>query len=147
MVGRRRHGAGDHLSREENVALVERFHLALTQSREIGTLDEFVAADFTSHSIPPGLPEGIEGVRAFFALLLSAFPDAELAVEQLVADDDWVAVASRLSGTHRGELLGVEPTGRRTSVAMIDLVRVSGGKIVEHRGLTDTVGMMRQLAG
>ncbi len=93
------------------------------------------------------MPEGIEGFRAFFAILLTAFPDAELEIEQLVADDEWVAVASRLTGTHRGELLGVEPSGRRASVAMIDLVRIADGKVAEHRGLTDTVGMMRQLAG
>jgi predicted ester cyclase len=145
MVGGRRHGPGDHLSREENIALIERFHRTLLDSREIGAIDEFVADDFASHSTPPGLPEGIAGVRSFFEILKDAFPDADLEIEQLVADGDWVAVASRLTGTHTGSLMGVEATGRRASVAMIDLVRVADGRIVEHRGLTDTVGLMRQL--
>jgi len=145
MVGRRRHGPGDRLSREENIALVERFHRSLLDSRDAGAIEGFLAEDFESHSMPPGLPAGIEGVRGFFEMLAGAFPDADLEIEQLVADADSVAVASRLTGTHTGPLLGLEPTGRRASVAMIDVVRIDGGRIVEHRGLTDTVGLMRQL--
>lgn len=114
-------------------------------ARELEAINEFVAEDFASHSTPPGLPDGLAGVRSFFAIFHSAFPDADLEIEQLVADGEWVAVASRLRGTHTGSLMGLEPTGREASVAMIDLVRIADGKIVEHRGLTDTVGLMRQL--
>jgi predicted ester cyclase len=125
--------------------LIERFHRALLDSREVDAIDEFVAEGFTSHSTPPGLPEGLAGVRSFFEILLEAFPDADLGIEQIVADGEWVAVASRLTGTHAGSLMGLDATGRRASVAMIDLVRIADGRIVEHRGLTDTVGLMRQL--
>jgi predicted ester cyclase len=145
MVGRRRHRPGDRLSREENIALVARFHSVLLDAREVGAIDEFVADDFTSHNTPPGLPEGIAGARGFFEMLHTAFPDAQVEIEQLVADEDWIAVASRLSGTHTGPLMGLDPTGRSVSVTMIDLVRIADGKIAEHRGLTDTVGMLRQL--
>jgi predicted ester cyclase len=146
VVGGRRHGSGDHLSlREENIALVERFHNALLDSRDVDAIHEFVADDFASHNTPPGLPEGIAGARGFFEMLHVAFPDAHVEIEQLVADEEWVAVATRLSGTHSGPLMGLDPTGRRVSVTMVDLVRIAGGKIVEHRGLTDTVGMLRQL--
>ena len=117
----------------------------MLDSRELDALDEFVAEDFASHSTPPGLPEGLAGVRSFFEIFHTAFPDADLAIEQLVADGEWVAVASRLTGTHTGALMGLEATGRKASVAMIDLVRIADGKIVEHRGLTDTIGLMRQL--
>ncbi|MEA2450923.1 MAG: SnoaL-like polyketide cyclase, partial [Thermoleophilaceae bacterium] len=53
--------------------------------------------------------------------------------------------ATTTSGTHSGELLGAAPSGRRIAVTGIDLVRVEGGLIVEHRGLTDTVGLLRHL--
>jgi predicted ester cyclase len=68
-------------------------------------------------------------------------------IDELVADGDRAAVATTTTGTHTGELLGVAPTGRRVAVTGIDMVRVEDGRIVEHRGLTDTVGLMRQLSG
>jgi predicted ester cyclase len=56
-------------------------------------------------------------------------------------------VATTIRGTHTGELLGLPATGRRLEVVGVDMVRVRDGRIVEHRGLTDTVGLMRQLGG
>ena len=54
--------------------------------------------------------------------------------------------ATTTRGTHTGELLGIPPTDRQVAVGGIDMVRIEDGLIVEHRGLTDTVGLMRQLA-
>jgi steroid delta-isomerase-like uncharacterized protein len=108
-------------------------------------VDEFFAPDFVSHSIPPGLPPGVEGVKRFFAILRDALPDVEVSIDDLVADGDKVAVATTISGTHEGELMGLPATGRRVAVAGLDLLRIEDGRIVEHRGLTDMVGLMRQL--
>jgi predicted ester cyclase len=74
-----------------------------------------------------------------------AFPDVEVNIDELVAQSDKVVVATTTTGTHDAELMGVAPTGRRVSVTGIDLVRIEDGRIVEHRGLTDIVGLMRQL--
>jgi predicted ester cyclase len=125
--------------------LVERLHAALLESRDPVVVDEFFAADFVSHNNPPGLPPGVEGVKQFFTTFRDAFPDVSVEIDELVAEGDRVAVATTFTGTHEGELMGVAPTGRRVSVTGIDMVRVAGGRIVEHRGLTDIVGLMRQL--
>jgi predicted ester cyclase len=84
-------------------------------------------------------------VKQFFTTFRDAFPDVSVEIDELVAEGDRVAVATTFTGTHEGELMGVSPTGRRVSVTGIDMVRVAGGRIVEHRGLTDIVGLMRQL--
>jgi predicted ester cyclase len=125
--------------------LVRRLHGELLASRDLDRLGDFFAADFASHNMPPGLPQGIDGVRAFFQVFLDGLSEIEVTVDELVADGDRVAVATTTSGVHSGDLLGVAPTGRRISVTGIDMVRVDGGRIVEHRGLTDTVGLLRQL--
>jgi steroid delta-isomerase-like uncharacterized protein len=126
--------------------LVERLHAELFASGDLATLDRFFAPDVVSHNMPPGFPPGIEGVRRFFATFRDAFPDVTVRVDEVVAEGDRAAVATTIEGTHRGELLGMPPTGRRVSVTGIDLVRVRNGRIVEHRGLTDTVGLLRQLS-
>ncbi len=127
--------------------LVTRLHEELFASRDLATLDRFFAPDVVSHDMPPGFPQGIEGVRRFFQTFRDAFPDVTVRVDEVVVEGDRAAVATTIEGTHTGELLGKAPTGRRVSVTGIDLVRVAGGRIVEHRGLTDTVGLLRQLGG
>jgi steroid delta-isomerase-like uncharacterized protein len=133
------------LSAEANKQLVQRLHAELLESRDVDVVDRFFADDFVSHNIPPGLPPGAEGVKRFFAMFRDAFPDVSVTVDELVAEGDRVAVATTLTGTHQGELMGFAPTGRPVSVTGIDVVRIADGRIAEHRGLTDIVGLMRQL--
>jgi steroid delta-isomerase-like uncharacterized protein len=132
---------------DDAASLVRRLHRELLAARDPAVVDGFFAADFVSHTNPPGLPKGAEGVRRFFAMFRDAMPDVEVTIDELIADGDRAAVATTIRGTHTGELLGLPATGRRVEVVGVDMVRVRDGKIVEHRGLTDTVGLMRQLAG
>jgi predicted ester cyclase len=127
--------------------LVRRFHSELLAARDPAVVDGFFGDGFVSHNMPPGFPQGREGVKLFFATFRDAFPDVDVVVDELVEDGDRVAVATTFTGTHTGELMGMAPTGRRVSVTGIDIVRVAGGRIVEHRGLTDIAGLMRQLSG
>ena len=126
--------------------LVERLHTELFASGDLATLDRFFAPDVVSHDMPPGFPQGIEGVRLFFSAFREGMPDVEVRIDEIVCEGDRAAVATMIDGTHTGPLMGLEPTGRRISVRGIDMVRVEDGRIVEHRGLTDIVGLMRQLA-
>jgi steroid delta-isomerase-like uncharacterized protein len=126
--------------------LVRHLHTALLDTRDPDVVDSFFAPDFVSHNNPPGFPPGVDGVKQFFAMFRDAFPDVTVAIDELVADGDRVAVATTFTGTHQGELMGMAPSGKRVSVTGIDIVRVAGGRIVEHRGLTDIVGLMRQLS-
>ena len=125
--------------------LVERLHHELLTERDLSVVDRFFAPDFVSHNNPPGFPEGVAGVKQFFAMFRDAFPDAGVRIDEIVADGDRVAVATTLTGTHEGELMGMAPTGRAVEVTGIDIVRIEDGRIAEHRGLTDIVGLMRQL--
>ena len=128
--------------------VVRTLHARLLGERDEGVVDELFAPDFVSHNMPPELPQGVEGVKAFFAMFRDALPDVEVAIDEVVADGDRAAVATTTTGTHTGELMGMAPTGRRVSVTGIDMIRVdASGRIAEHRGLTDTVGLLRQLTG
>jgi steroid delta-isomerase-like uncharacterized protein len=127
--------------------LIRQLHRELLSERDLDVVDRFFAASFVSHNNPPGFEPGVAGVKQFFAMFRDAFPDAAVEIDDLVADGDSVAVATTLTGTHEGELMGLAPTGRKVSVTGIDMLRIDGGKIVEHRGLTDIVGLMRQLSG
>ena len=126
--------------------LIERFHTELFATGDLATIDRFFAPDVVSHDMPPGFPQGIEGVRLFFSSFREGMPDVQVRIDEIVVEDDRAAVATKIEGTHTGAMMGIEATGRRISVRGIDMVRVADGRIVEHRGLTDTVGLLRQLS-
>jgi len=74
-----------------------------------------------------------------------AFPDWSCTVEEVIAEDDKVVTRVILRGTHKGDFLGIPPTGKTISVAGVSIFRIAHGKIAEHWVQSDAVGLMRQL--
>jgi len=131
-------------TRETNTAAQQ--HLGeLLAAGEIDRLHEVFAADVLDHDRAPDQGEGVDGIKGFFRSLTAAFPDAAMQVDQLVADDDNVVIAYRISGTHRGDFQGVPATGRRIEARGVQVGRFEDGKIVERWGSTDELGILRQL--
>ena len=119
-------------------------HAELLAARDPAVVDRYWAPDFHSHDMPPGLPQGPEGVKRFLAQIADALPDADVSIDVLLSDGDLVAVHTTTTGTHRGRLFGLPPTGRRLAMGGSDIVRIADGRIVEHWGLTDVAGVVRQ---
>jgi steroid delta-isomerase-like uncharacterized protein len=84
-------------------------------------------------------------VRRGLAAMGKAFPDLRMVEADSVKEDDKIALRWLLSGTHQGQFMGVAATGRRVEAMGMDIVRVAGGKIVEHWGEFDVMGLLRQI--
>jgi len=132
------------MSREENIAAQEKLGGGVNE----GNLDvvlEVFAPNVVDHDPAPDQGAGPEGFRSFFETLASAFPDAHIEVEHMVADDDNIAIAYTLSGTHQSDFMGVEPTGQRIEARGMQIARFEDGQIVERWGSTDELGILKQL--
>ena len=132
------------MSREINLAAQDRFRHAINTG-EFGVFDEIVAPNSIDHDPAPGQVDGPDGFRSLFGGLRSAFPDLNVSVEHMVADDDNVTFAYTVSGTHRGEFMGSAPTGKHFAVRGVQIGRFSDGKLVERWGSTDQLGILQQL--
>ena len=130
---------------EENKALVRRFYADVFERRDLSALEQYLAADYVDHTPPPGVPAGIEGTRQWFGRLLAAFPDARVTVEDQIAEGDKVVARVGATGTQNGEFMGMPASGRQVGIEGIDILRFTGGKIVEHWGQFDILGMLQQL--
>lgn len=129
---------------DRNRELTLRFY-ELVNSGDVDGFMNLVAEDFVDHEEFPGLPSDREGVRQFFALMRSAFPDLRMEPHEVVAEGDLVAVRVTMTGTHEGEFMGIPPSRRRIEVPAVDFVRIRDGRAVEHWGVTDNLAMMQQL--
>jgi predicted ester cyclase len=132
------------MSNDENKAVVSRFVEEFWSQGKLAIADELMSAE--ALIVLPGRGEvSKESFKAFAQSLRGAFPDWYSTPEELIAEGDRVAERWTGRGTHQGEFLGIAPTGRQVSVPGFVFYRLSGGKIVEFRGLFDGLSMLHQL--
>ena len=115
---------------------------------DIAGFGDLVADNFVEHQGAggPGFPATKEGTLEFFRVLLAAFPDWRMTVEDLIAGGDKTVARVRVTGTHKGEFMGVPATGTRVDVQLIDIMRFdSAGLVSEHWGVADMLSLMQQL--
>jgi steroid delta-isomerase-like uncharacterized protein len=114
-----------------------------------GDIDGFgrqLADDFVERDEIPGLPPTKEGVIQYFRLLLAAFPDMKMDVQDSFASGDKAVARLRVSGTHKGEFMGIPATGNLVSMNLIDITRFGDdGLAREHWGVADQLALMQQL--
>ncbi len=132
------------MSIEENKQLLRRYQ-EIYNSNDLDRLTEVVSEKLLTPRILPGLPPGLEGARAAHQIMLAGFPDYQTLIEDLIAEGGKVAARIRMTGTHRGDFMGISPTGRKVEFTGIYIARIENGKIVEHWGEEDSVSLLRQL--
>lgn len=134
------------MSAEQNKAFARQMLEVVFNQGNIGRADEFMAPDFVEREeLPPGIPRDREGVKLLTAMLHSAFPDFKATIEDMVAEGDKVVIRQTWSGTQKGEFMGIPPTDKSVAFGVIDILRMAGGKCVEHWGQMDSMGLMQQL--
>jgi steroid delta-isomerase-like uncharacterized protein len=105
-----------------------------------------ITEDFVNHNAAPGTPRGPEGQRQVNQRLWSAFPDLTFEVEDVLVGDDRVAAIGTMRGTHRGEFMGISPSGKSFEARQMHRLRFNeAGQLVEHLAVRDDVAMLAQL--
>jgi steroid delta-isomerase-like uncharacterized protein len=132
------------MSAEENKALVRRFVEEFWNEGNTAITGQLMAVDAAIH-MPTGEMVDLDGLKGFAGAFRESFPDWHSTVEELIAEGDRVAERWTGRGTHRGELQGIPPTGKRVEVPGNVFYRIVDGKIVEFRGQLDMMSLMQQL--
>jgi steroid delta-isomerase-like uncharacterized protein len=112
----------------------------------LASVDEITAEGFRNHDPADGGDYvGREGAKQQIQMYRAAFPDLQLTIDDIFESGDEVAVRWTARGTHRGDLMGLAPTGVQTVTTGITIDRYEDGKIAESWTNWDTLGLMRQL--
>ncbi len=125
-----------------------KFQLLYDEILNKGNLDAFeelCAPNFVKHAIPPSSDYGIEGSKQSVLMLRKAFPDIKYTVEDMIEDGDKLVARWSAQGTHKGEFMGIPPTGKQVAFTGIEIIRVKDGKAVEEWEELDRAGLMQQL--
>jgi steroid delta-isomerase-like uncharacterized protein len=130
---------------EVNEQVAHRFHMDIFQEGNLDAADEIVTSDFQWHggfAPPEGGPSGVKEVARS---VIGAFPDRKITHHDTIAEGDKVLIRWSMTGTHKGELMGIPPTGKPMTITGFDYFRFTSGKIAEMWQEADQLGMMQQL--
>jgi predicted ester cyclase len=111
----------------------------------LAAVDSYFAIDYVDHAPLPEQAPGSAGYKEALATIRSAFPDLHFILEDILCEGDKVALHYTMQGTHRGQFMGIPPTGKPFSVTGMINVRIAEGKVVERWANGDTLGLMKQL--
>lgn len=129
------------VSQEQNKALVRRWIEEGFNKRDLKVVDELFVEDFVVN----GLKIGRGGLRQSMSRHLTAFPDLNVVIDEIIAEGNKVGIWYSARGTQRGEFKRVPPTEKQVNWVGVDLLRIEGGKIVEARFVDDSLGLLLQL--
>jgi steroid delta-isomerase-like uncharacterized protein len=129
---------------EKNKTIVKRL-IQEINDRNLDVLTKLCAPNYVYHGTGEMTKSDREGMKKFVSEILSAFPDMQFTIEDIIAEGDKVVYRFLFRGTHKGELFGVAPTGRRVSVRSISINRIVDGKLVEEWENFDELGLMQEL--
>jgi steroid delta-isomerase-like uncharacterized protein len=132
----------------ENKATFARLH-DVVNTGDVGLvskkIDAIVDPDVRIRTPLPVQTTGAQALKEVWAILLRAFPDLHLTVEDVIAEGDKVVTRNTVTGTHQGDYMGRPPTGKSVSYNEIFIFRFAGGRIAETWGVVDSLSLMRQL--
>ena len=137
------------MTTEENKKLVLDHYESFLHLRDDEAVRRQLAPDFVDHEMPPGVPPGPEGALQYRAMLLGAFPDLRVKIEDAIAEGDRVAVRASWTGTHRGAFAPMPLAATNRSAQFTGMVfwRVRDGKLVERWATVDRMGLYQSLTG
>ena len=128
-----------------NKAGIQRYIEEVWNKGNLAVAEEVFAPTFVDHDPRyPGIVS-LDHLKQFFTAFRAAFPDLRTNVEDLLAEGDKVLLRYSWTGTHKGEFLGIAPTGKRVMVMGLALYRFADGKVVEAWANADDLGLLRQL--
>ena len=132
------------MSKESAQAALGKFAEAVNTGN-FDLFDQVVAPDCVDHDPADGQVPGPAGYRFFFSGIRTAFPDLSVVPETIVQDEDTIAFAYTLTGTHNGPLGEIPPTGKSVKIRGMQISKFQNGKMVERWGSSDQLTLLKQI--
>jgi steroid delta-isomerase-like uncharacterized protein len=126
--------------------VIRRLYKEFWNERNLEVIDQLVSQ---SHALVSpnisGPTVGPANYKKELATFVKGFPDLRLTVEETICEKDKVVASWTLTGTHKGEFLGIAPTNKKVSMMGITIHRIADGKILDSQAIWDAISLFQQL--
>lgn len=117
---------------------IKYFYETVISENQIERMAEFISPECCVKRGEKLIPVGIEGMKEHILATKQTYPDYRMKIIKQFCDGDYVISEFIMEGTHKGEWIGIKPTGRRLVFTGVDIDKVIDGLIVEHGGAVNT---------
>ena len=117
---------------------VKHFYETVVTNGLIDQVPEYVSDDCIQRAGEKLFPLGVNGMKQHIVDVRKTYPDLTMTIIRQYSDGDYVISEFIAEATHKGEWLGMKPTGKRLSFTGVDIDKIADGKIVEHSGVMNT---------
>jgi len=133
------------MEEETNKALIRRWFDEVWNKGRAEAIYELIAPDCKVHGLGVAVLRGPEEFEPFHASFVGALSDMHISVDDVLAEGDMTAARLTVTGTHTGDHLGLDATGKRVSFTGMTFTRWRDGQIVEGWNNVDLPGLMKQI--
>jgi predicted ester cyclase len=133
------------MSAEANKAAGRRIVEEGLNKGDMAALDAVHAPGFVDHTVPPGMPADLSGFKMLVQAIRSAFPDIHYHIDAEIAEGDMLSHCLTVHGTMKGDFNGMPATGKNATWQEMHIGRFVNGKVEEHWGVIDRMGMLEAL--
>jgi len=130
---------------EENKALIRNEFEEAWNQEKLDVIDDIYTDDFIRHNFSSPDIHGPEGLKQSVSEFRTAFPDAQFRIDDQIAEGDIVVIRWTGSGTHKGELMGISPSGLQVTWTGISIYHFADGNIVGIWVNSGLLGLLLQL--
>jgi steroid delta-isomerase-like uncharacterized protein len=131
-------------SLEKNKALFRRYTEEIWNSGNLTAMDEILVKDFIFRRVVGDL-KGHEALKTYITAVRAAFPDLHFTIEDQVAERDKIISVWTMTGTHKGEFMGIAPTDKKIRLQGTSMACVDEGKMMFCQTYWDRLFLMQQL--
>lgn len=130
----------------DNKQIVHRFILDCWNQGKLNSITEVVADNCRFHDpVFPTLTSGMQNLKNHIESCRRAFPDLHFTIDDTIAERNEVVIHWTVTGTHKGDFLGMQPSNRKANVSGTTIYRVESGRIVEQWAHWNLMTLMEQL--
>ena len=132
------------MSAEQNKSIVRRWIEEGWNKHNPAVIDEVYVPSFVQHEPEPQTVISSEALKQYVGAYLTAFPDLQLSIEDLIAEGDKVVWRFNSTGHQNGPFLGMPPSGRTGNITGIVIFRLENSRIAEAWLNIDVLGLLQQ---
>ena len=133
------------MSAEQNKSIVRRWVEEGWNKRNLALIDQLFAPNFYQHETGPEMVNNSEALKIFVSGYLSAFPDLQFTIEDLIAEGDKVVWRFTATGTNTGPFMGGPITGQSANVTGTITFRLEDSRMAEAWLNLDVLGLLQQM--
>jgi len=132
------------MTSQQHIATIETWMSEAINGGNLAVVDELAHPDYIYRN-PAGELAGGDAIKSLFAAYRAGFPDFHVRIDERVTEDDRIAQAFTLTGTHRGEFMGIPATNKTIEVHGVVFSRFADGRIVEEWEVIDQLSFLQQM--